>query len=740
MAIRSRDFIGIAEGIKSHELSAMSRVERLQDSISELSRTKRSLERKISDLEAALEAAYEDTDEDGECDWDRIAALEAQIENAANRLFDIEQDLDDTEDSLAGSRAEVERVMEEKEKTLFEIQERARKTSQNISIAGGMYGAYSGVGSSLQNSMQTSLAALTRAASILGGSVDGGILSGSAGGKGSGGEGSSGGFSSGDAATSAVCAFTIGNFSAASGGNLVSSPNQFYTSQTNAGSPASISGFESSQQSMSSEQTLNFISDQSGNESMPAAFSAADDVVSAASSEQYASAQISQGAELCFAQDDSTDREKNPKILIPMTDKSFKEMEESFQDGQYQKVVLSQDTILYRYFGSVPDGAGVSEGTIESGRGWGSDAGGQYLTRDGNLTSAQAKELLALNPDWGNSILYRATIVVPAGTEVFIGIAKKQVSESGEIVSGGGEQIVLNGYWTTEMNSWIKGCQAVDSSKMDKEYIGVDPAGAEFFKESHNSVNEKQTTASIIDFAINYIKNSSSSMVQAWTQQLDVFSQKLKEIYSSRYSSYISPEKLDVPLSKTVLYETQELFCSRGYNKKVLGYNDGVCSHIAVGTGHELQTTVHENLHQLSNNNGQQGIIVKYGKTCKNEQLNEAITELVTKRTLGSAYGPEYSAYADNRNAMELLESVMGEDIICRAYFQNQPQLMEDLFDNVLGVGSWQQLSEAFDDCVSEHQFTRQIGKVRRDDLIKRYVCATNNNEGGSDDWTNLLL
>lgn len=45
--------------------------------------------------------------------------------------------------------------------------------SKNIALAGGMYGAYSGVGGSLQNSMQTSLSALSQAASILGGSVDG---------------------------------------------------------------------------------------------------------------------------------------------------------------------------------------------------------------------------------------------------------------------------------------------------------------------------------------------------------------------------------------------------------------------------------------------------------------------------------------------------------------------------------------------------------------------------------------
>lgn len=174
MAIRSKDFVGIAEGIRSHELSAKDQIEKLKGRISELSGRKSSLNGTISYLEAAIAAAYEDTDEDGYPDYGLIAALEAEKNAAKSELAEVEQDLDTTDGELEDKQDELEEVEEEKVQTLFEIQERARKTSNNINLAGGMYGAYASVGETLQNALQGSLSSLTQAAGILGGSVDSG--------------------------------------------------------------------------------------------------------------------------------------------------------------------------------------------------------------------------------------------------------------------------------------------------------------------------------------------------------------------------------------------------------------------------------------------------------------------------------------------------------------------------------------------------------------------------------------
>lgn len=276
MAIRSKEFVGIAEGIKSHELSAKGRIESLRGTISELSGAKRSLESQISYLEAALTAAYEDTDEDGDPDYGRISAIEAQISQAEGQLSEVEGELDDAHGELSTSEAELDGVMEEKARTLFEIQERARKTSNNIAVAGGMYGAYSGVGSSLQSSMQTSLASLSQAASILDGSVDGFTGGGSGGGGGGNSTGGRGMTSQGELSKSALSAFAVGAAtSSILSGNTspASAPSSFTTNHTNGATPATTSGFRSGQQSINPQKTLNFNSEQSGNSYAVFAFS-----------------------------------------------------------------------------------------------------------------------------------------------------------------------------------------------------------------------------------------------------------------------------------------------------------------------------------------------------------------------------------------------------------------------------------------------------------------------------------
>ena len=269
MAIRSREFVGIAEGIKSHELSTKSKIESLKGTVSDLSSRRFGLNREISSLEAELAAAYEDTDEDDEPNYALIDAIESQIASAENELSEVENELDDANSELSQSEMELAAVMEEKAQTLFEIQERARKTSQNITTIGGMYGAYMGVGNTLQNSMQTSLASLSQAASILDGSVDGSSSGGAGGGQG---RTASGGGASmpSDLSTSALSAFSGGGAdSSFSGGSSLSN---FSTNHNSGATPASSHNFGSSQ-SVNPQKTINYDSDQTESSYASAAFS-----------------------------------------------------------------------------------------------------------------------------------------------------------------------------------------------------------------------------------------------------------------------------------------------------------------------------------------------------------------------------------------------------------------------------------------------------------------------------------
>lgn len=171
MALRSKEFVGKAEGIKSHELSVKSLIESLKGTLSKLGNQKSSIESRISYLYAELAAAENDTDEDGEPDYGLIASIENQIDQANDELDDTEQEISETSGELEKAEKEFEQVEEEKQQTLFEIQQRARTTSQNLSSANSMYGAYADVGASLNRSFQASFDALAQAAAILDGSV-----------------------------------------------------------------------------------------------------------------------------------------------------------------------------------------------------------------------------------------------------------------------------------------------------------------------------------------------------------------------------------------------------------------------------------------------------------------------------------------------------------------------------------------------------------------------------------------
>lgn len=171
MALNSREFVGKAEGIKSHELSLKSSIENLKEHLSTLDHRKDFIEKKLMSMYAQLNAARNNTSEDGESNYGRIASIELQIEQAEENLDDVERKISKTSDELDKTEEEFLEVEEEKKQTLFEIQQRARNVSQNISKSSGMYGAYADIGTSLTQSFQQSLDLLAQAAVILGGAI-----------------------------------------------------------------------------------------------------------------------------------------------------------------------------------------------------------------------------------------------------------------------------------------------------------------------------------------------------------------------------------------------------------------------------------------------------------------------------------------------------------------------------------------------------------------------------------------
>lgn len=148
----------------------------------------------------------------------------------------------------------------------------------------------------------------------------------------------------------------------------------------------------------------------------------------------------------------------------------------TFENNEYETYKLTEPLTVYRYFGSytseemseIKGNEFVSSAEDKlndiDDAGWGSAAGGKFLALNPNLTSEQAKDLLALKPEWGNNAAYIATIELPVGTRISIGKAATQKCANGDILHGGETQIIMHEEWTTEkVRARVKSCKAIDN-------------------------------------------------------------------------------------------------------------------------------------------------------------------------------------------------------------------------------------------------------------------------------------
>ncbi|MGY3718271.1 pre-toxin TG domain-containing protein, partial [Sutcliffiella cohnii] len=99
-------------------------------------------------------------------------------------------------------------------------------------------------------------------------------------------------------------------------------------------------------------------------------------------------------------------------------------IQESFTDGVYRTVKTNESVTLYRTFGGM------------------ADAGGGFATTLPSSSRIQAKIDTALLPEWGNSRMYEAVIVIPEGQVLNIGKVAPQNTKSGTNLAGGGDQVL----------------------------------------------------------------------------------------------------------------------------------------------------------------------------------------------------------------------------------------------------------------------------------------------------------
>ncbi|WP_236759926.1 RHS repeat domain-containing protein, partial [Aeromonas veronii] len=114
-------------------------------------------------------------------------------------------------------------------------------------------------------------------------------------------------------------------------------------------------------------------------------------------------------------------------------------IKDSFLDGEYRTVKAKENITLYRVFGGH------------------AEAGGGFVSTKPALSRIDAKIEAALRPDWKNTRMYEAEIIVPKGTILQVGkVAPQPISGSGTILDGGADQVLMPINWSLNLISKIR--------------------------------------------------------------------------------------------------------------------------------------------------------------------------------------------------------------------------------------------------------------------------------------------
>ena len=140
----------------------------------------------------------------------------------------------------------------------------------------------------------------------------------------------------------------------------------------------------------------------------------------------------------------------------------------SFQNQNYGTFRTLEPIILYRVFGQY-------DGIDEKNSPKGARLKGAFASTEFAESIIDAKVRLALDPAWFNTKMYEAQILVPRNVEISVGIVAQVQLNSGTVLSGGADQILLPREWS---DSWIMGYRRVTTRQLQakpmfvKEKIG----------------------------------------------------------------------------------------------------------------------------------------------------------------------------------------------------------------------------------------------------------------------------
>lgn len=166
-------------------------------------------------------------------------------------------------------------------------------------------------------------------------------------------------------------------------------------------------------------------------------------------------------------------------------------------------------------------------------------------------------------------------------------------------------------------------------------------------------------------------------------------------------------------------------------NPSVVGYNDGKESVVRPGSKNIVQTMIHESMHQVSTSSNGTGVeyVTKLdGKTKIHRRgLNEAITELFSKKIHGSTYKSDDCAY---NPAVKKLQQIVDAGVIDMEDLKDEYFVTHDidkLKDNIesLGIDS-EEYVNAFNLAISDYDKIRNKGLKALTTLNNKMIKTLN--------------
>lgn len=134
----------------------------------------------------------------------------------------------------------------------------------------------------------------------------------------------------------------------------------------------------------------------------------------------------------------------------------------SFKDGYYNTYITQEPIVLYRIYGQYQKNSQVEAGKYPRG----ARLQGRYVSTEFAESVIDAKMRLALDPGWLNTKMFEAKLLVPKGIRLSMGIVGSVTLNTGTVLPGGADQLLLPAQWPIE---WVQGYRRVTARQLQTQ-------------------------------------------------------------------------------------------------------------------------------------------------------------------------------------------------------------------------------------------------------------------------------